>query len=121
MGWEPLRVDSGGEAGETFEQGVGRGVEVLVRDAVDASAADGCEMLPVPLSDYSFERDAVSGSAPGEDEDVRVGFGDSFWGCLGSRLTEKAASGGFDQLGYPVLGVDEGLAPLFAVDERGVG
>ena len=31
------------------------------------------------------------------------------------------ASGGFDQLGYPVLGVDEGLAPLFAVDDGGAG
>ena len=27
------------------------------------------------------------------------------------------ASGGVDEFGYPVLGVDEGLAPLFAVDD----
>ena len=34
---------------------------------------------------------------------------------------EEAAAGGFDQLGDPVLGVDEGLAPLFAVDQGRVG
>jgi hypothetical protein len=31
------------------------------------------------------------------------------------------ASGGFYQLGYPGLGVDEGVAPLFAVDDWGLG
>ena len=31
------------------------------------------------------------------------------------------ASGGFYQLGYPGLGVNDGFAPLFAVDDRGLG
>ena len=60
--------------------------------------------------------DAVSGAAPGEDEDVGVGFGDSFWRGVGSGYADEGSAGSGDELGNPGLGVDEGLAPLFAVD-----
>jgi hypothetical protein len=40
---------------------------------------------------------------------------------VGAGSAEVLASGDFDQFGDPGLGVDEGLAPLFAVDERGFG
>ena len=35
---------------------------------------------------------------------------------MGARGSEEAAASGIDEFGYPVLRVDEGLAPLFAVD-----
>ena len=114
-------MDSGGYAGEAFEEGGAGGVEELVGDAEDAAVADGAEVVPVALFDDAVEGDAVPCSAPGEEEDVGVGGGDGFGGGVGSGLAEVAASGGFDQFGYPVLGVDEGLAPLFAVDCRAVG
>ena len=36
---------------------------------------------------------------------------------VGAGFAQEDASGGCDQFGYPVLGVDQGLAPLFGVDE----
>ncbi len=116
-GGEEVGVDGGGEVGEAVcECGDGRGVEVLVGDAVDAVIADGAEMMPVALGDDAVEGDAVSGAAPGEEEDVGVGCGDGFGGGLGAGCADECASGCGDELGDPGLGVDEGLAPLFAVD-----
>ena len=73
--------------------------------------------MPVALGDDAFEGDAIPCSAPGEEEDVGVGGGDGFGGGVGAGCAEISASGGFDQLGDPGLGVDEGFAPLFAVDD----
>ncbi len=100
---------------------MGRGVEELVRDAEDAAFVHGLQVLPVALSDDAFERDAIPCTTPGEEEDVGVGGRDFFGGGVGAGSAEITAAGGFDQLGNPGLGVDEGLAPLFAVDERSVG
>jgi hypothetical protein len=100
---------------------VGGGVEELVGDAEDATFLHSFQVMPVALLDDSLEGDAVPCPAPGEEEDVGVGFGDDFCGGVSARFTEIFASGGFYQFSYPGLGVDEGLAPLFAVDDRGVG
>jgi hypothetical protein len=75
---------------------VGRGVEVLVGDAEDASGADGSKVVPVALLDDAFEGDAIPCPAPGEEEDVGVGGGDFFGGGVGAGSAEIAASGGFD-------------------------
>lgn len=68
------------------------------------------------LVDDAFEGDAGSGSAPGGEDDIGVGGGDGF-GCGGaSGRAEEFSAGCFYQLGDPMLGVDERLAPFFAVD-----
>ncbi len=104
------------DTGEAFEDSGGWGVEVLVGDAVDAAVTDGAEMVPVTLRDDSLERDAIPCPAPGKEEDIGlVGFGESgdvLRVGVGTWFAEEeVCAGGFDQLGYPVLGVDEGLAP----------
>ncbi len=100
---------------------MGRGVEELVGDAEDAALTNSLEVMPVALSDDAFERDAVPCSAPGEEEDVGIGGRDLSWSCVGTGCAEVLASGGFDEFGNPRLGVDERLAPLFAVDDGRVG
>jgi hypothetical protein len=86
----------GGYVGKAFEERGAGGVEELVGDAEDPALADGAEVLPVALGYDSFEGDAVSGSAPGEEEDVGVGRGYGFGGGVGAGLAEVVASGGFD-------------------------
>src|SRR5258708_4107663 len=104
-------MKGGGEAGEAFEEGGRGGVEELVGDAEDAVVADGGEMMPVALGDDAFEGDAVPCSAPGEEEDFGLGSlrqgGDGVSGGVGSGFAEEGAACGLDQLGDPVLGVDE--------------
>ena len=107
----------GGDAGEAFEQGGRGGVEVLVGDAVDAGVADGAEVVPVALGDDAGERDAVAGSAPGEEENVWIGGGYFFGRGVRAGHAEEGGAGGFDQFGDPVLGMDERFSPLFAVDD----
>ena len=107
----------GGDAGEAFEQG-GRGrVEVLVGDAVDAGVADGPELLPVALGDDFGQGNAIACSAPGEEENVWIGGGYFFGRGVRAGRAEECGSGGFDQFGDPVLGMDERFSPLFAVDD----
>jgi len=67
MSWVKVGVGGGSDAGQTFEQCVGRGVEELVRDAEDAMIADCFERLPVALLDDAFEGDAIPCSAPTEE------------------------------------------------------
>ena len=67
MGWVGLRVSGGGYAGETFEEGLSGGDEVLVGDAIDPTLADGFEVMPVALGDDAFEGDTVPCSAPTEE------------------------------------------------------
>ena len=111
----------GGDAAQPLQERMSGGVEELVGNAEDAAIADGAQVAPVALGDNAFERDAVPCSAPGEEEDVGVGGGYFFGGGVGSRRAEVEASGGFDEFGDPGLGVDERLAPFFAVDDRGFG
>jgi hypothetical protein len=111
----------GGYAGEAFEEARARSVEELVGDAEDAAFADGAEMVPVALRYDFFERDAVSGSAPGKEENVGVGFGYGLWSGVGAGFAEVLATGNFDQIRDPGLRVDEGLAPFFAIDDGGLG
>ena len=73
--------------------------------------------MPLALVDDAFQGDTVSSSAPGEEEDVGVGGGNGFGCGVGAGYAEETASGGFNEFGDPMLGVNEGLAPLFAVDE----
>ena len=118
--WVDVGVGGGCNAGQAFEKSWGRSVEVLVGDAKDASLADGLEMVPISLSDDAVEGDAIPCTAPGKEENVGIGRGYLFRRGVGAGDAEVAATGGFDQLGDPVLGVDERLAPLFAVDDWSV-
>ena len=77
--------------------------------------------MPVALFDDSGEGDAVPCSAPGEEKNVGISVGDGFWCGVGSGLAEVVTAGSFYQFGHPTLGVDERLAPFFAVDCRTVG
>ena len=79
-----------GDGGEAFEEGGGGGVEELVRDAVDPAVADGAEVVPVALGDDAVEGDTVPCSAPGEEEDVRVGGGYGVGGGVGAGFAEEA-------------------------------
>lgn len=112
-----MRVYCGGQTGQAFKESGSRGVEVLVGDAEDTALLDGCEVLPVALSNDLLQRDAGACTTPREEEDVGIGGGDLFSGGVVAGGAEEGGSGSFDELGHPVLGVDEGLAPLFAVDE----
>ena len=78
VGWVEFGMGGCGYAGEAFEERGGGGVEVLVGDAIDLAVLDGLEVVPVALGDDTVEGDAVPCSAPGEEEDVRVGSGDGF-------------------------------------------
>ena len=113
-------VGGGGDAGQAFEKSWGGSVQVLVGDTEDASLADGLEMAPISLSDDTVEGDAIPCTAPGKKENVGIGGGYFFWRGVGAGDAEVTATGDFDQLGDPVLGVDERLAPLFAVDSWSV-
>ena len=113
-------MEARGDASQPFEERVCGSVEELVGDAEDSAFLHGFQVMPVALGDDAIEGDAVPCSAPGEEEDVGVGVGYDFRGGMSAGFTEVFASGGFDQFGYPGLGVDEGLAPLFAVDDWGV-
>lgn len=75
-----MRVGGSGYAGEALEEGLGRGVEVLVGDAEDPGGTDGLEVMPVALVNDALEGDAIPCSAPAEEEDVGVRFGDGFRG-----------------------------------------
>jgi hypothetical protein len=59
-------VGCGGYAGQAFEEGLGRGVEVLVGDAEDSALAHGFEGVPVALLDDALEGDAIPCSTPTE-------------------------------------------------------
>jgi hypothetical protein len=118
--WVEVGVGGGCDAGQAFEKSWGGSVEVLIGDAEDASLTDGLEMVPISLSYDAVEGDAISCTAPGEEENVGIGGGNFFWRGVGAGDAEVTATGDFDQLGDPVLGVDERLAPLFAVDSWSV-
>ena len=75
-----IGMDCGGYAGEAFEQARAGGVEELIGNAEDSAFADSAEMVPVALGYDLFEGNAVSGSAPGEEEDIGIGCGDGV-GC----------------------------------------
>jgi hypothetical protein len=109
-------MDGRGQVGKAFEQRVGRSVEVLVGDTEDLTIADGAEILPAALLDDTGQGNAVTCAAPGEDKDVWVGCSDGFCCSVSSRSTDERAPGCRDEFGDPGLGLDEGLAPLFAID-----
>ena len=111
----------GGYAGKAFDQGGSWGVEELVGDAEDAALADGAEMMPVALRYDSFQWDTIACSAPCEEKDVRIGVGYGFGSGMGAGLAEESTAGNVYQFGDPLLGVDEGFAPLFAVDDGCLG
>jgi hypothetical protein len=119
MRGEVAGMESGGDRGEAVVQVEGGGVEELVGDAEDAAGLDGAEMMPVALLDEAGEGDAIAGAAPGKEEDVGVGGGDGFGGGAVARFADELSVGGGDEFGDPGLGVDEGFAPLFAVDGLG--
>ena len=114
-----IRVQGSRKRAKPFHQRMGRGVEELIRDAEDLAAAHRAEVVPVALLDDTGERNAVSGAAPGEDQDVGIGGGDFFGGGVEARLAKVLTASGGNQLGDPVLGADQGLAPFLAID-RGV-
>jgi len=116
MSGEERRVQGSGDRGQAFKQVEGWGVEELIRDAEDAAVADGTEMLPVALCDDAVKRDTVSGAAPCEEKDVRVKGGDGLWRSVDAGSADETAVGGGDELSDPGLGMDERLAPFFAVD-----
>ena len=80
-------MDGSGDAGEAFEESMGRGVEELIGNAKDFALADSFEGVPVALFDDAFERDAIPCSAPTEEKDVGVGFGDGFGGGVGAGFS----------------------------------
>ena len=96
VGGVEVGVGGGGDAGEALEEGLGRGVEVLVGDAEDSAGTDGFEVVPVALVDDALEGDTVPCSTPAEEEDVGIGFGDGFGGGVRTGCAEVFASGGFD-------------------------
>jgi len=119
--WVEGRVGCSGDAGQALKKGVSGSVEELIWDAEDSTLPHGFEGVPVALLDHALKGNAIPCSAPGEEKNIRIGSGDCFCGGVSSWDTQILASGGFDKFGDPGLGVDERFAPLFAVDDRGVG
>jgi hypothetical protein len=116
VGWVEVGVGGCRDAGEALEEGMGGGVEELVGDAEDPMIADRLERLPVALLNDAVEGDAIPRSAPAEEQDVGI-FGGDVFGCgVGTWCAKVVPAGCFDEFGDPRLGVDEGFAPLFAVD-----
>lgn len=107
------RVSNTGEALDQVEGGC---VEELVGNAEDAACAHGAQVLPVALYDHAVKGDAISGSAPGEEDNIRIGQGDCIGSGLRARLADKASVGCCDQFGDPGLRGNERLPPLFAVN-----
>src|SRR2546423_14237075 len=91
-----------------------RRVEVLVRNAIDTSIARTPSSMPVAVLYNFLQGHAVSRSAPGSDEDLRIHAGDLLGGNLLSRHSEKFATCGLNQLRNPGLGGYQRPAPLFA-------
>ena len=78
-------------------------------------------MMPVTLRYGPFQWDTIASSAPCEEKDVRIGVGYGFGSGMGAGFAKESTTGDIYQFGDPLLGVDEGLAPLFAVDDGGLG
>jgi hypothetical protein len=79
-------VSGGGDAGEALHERVGRGVEELVGDAIDAASLHGFQVMPVALLDDAFKGNAIPCSAPTEEEDVGVGGSYGFCAGVGAGL-----------------------------------
>ena len=114
-------MDCGGYAREAFDQAGAGSVEEFIRDAENTAFANSAEGAPVSFGDDLFEGDAITGSAPREEKDIGICFGYGFGTGVGSGLAEESTTGDIYQFGDPLLGVDEGLAPFFAVDDRSMG
>jgi len=114
-------VDGGGDRGLTFEQGRGGSIQVFIGNAVDAGVTDGAKTLPISLSDDAVERNAVAGAAPSEEQNVGIGCSHYFGRGVRAGCAQESAAGGFNQLSYPVLRVDQRLAPFFAINQRTLG
>ena len=127
IGWEEFGVSCGCDAAKALQDRWGGGVEVFVGNTEDSAIADGAEVVPVALCDDTLEGNAIPCPAPGKEENVGLfGLGergDVLGGGVGAGGAEELAACCVDEFGYPVLRVDEGLAPLFAVDDwaRGGG
>src|SRR4051794_40115850 len=113
---EELRMDRVCQRMQAMDKGGCGCIEEFVSEAVNAAAVSGGGVLPMAVADDLLEGDAVSGTAPGGDDDLGVFFGDLFGCGLLAWGTEEGASGGFDEFDDPELRVDEGLAPFFAVN-----
>src|ERR1700761_1312292 len=117
-GTKYVRMDGLGEGLKSVQEIGRRGVEQFVGDAVDAAAADGAELLPAALRDDLFEGHAISGAAPGGEKYLGIGLSDDLGLGMRAGLSQEDATRGLDQLLNPELRMNEGLAPLFAIDER---
>ena len=121
MRWVKVGVEARGDASQPFEERVCGSVEELVGDAEDPMSADGFERLPVASLDDPFQWNAIPCPAPTEDQDVRIFGSDVFWRGVGAWCAKVAPASCFDEFGDPGLRVNEGFAPLFAVNDWGFG
>jgi hypothetical protein len=96
VGWVKRRMRCGGDTGESFEERWRGRVEVFIGNAMDAAVADRTEIVPAALSDDAVERDATSGAAPGEEQNVGVSGGDLVGVGMRAGLAEEAGACGFD-------------------------
>src|SRR5437588_1613690 len=99
---------------QTAQQRWSRRVEVLIRNAIDTGIARTSSSMPVAVLYNFLQGHAVTRSAPGSDEDLRIHAGDFVGRNLLSRRSEKFATCGLNQLRNPGLGGNQRLAPLFA-------
>src|SRR6476646_8226332 len=108
----------GGETVQAAEKRGGRRVEIFVANAVDAAASYGRYVFPVAAAGDLFQRNAVAGSAPGGNDDIRIGRSDLLERNLRAGSSNEFTSSGFDQLFDPELRGNQRLAPFFAESSR---
>ena len=86
----------GRETGQTLEDRMGGGVEKLVRDTIDATGFDRAQGLPSALLDDAIQGDAITGAAPGKDQNVWVTGCNGLCGCGFAGVSDEFAACGFD-------------------------
>ena len=73
-------------------------------------------LLPSAIANDLLQRDAISGTAPRGDDDVRISGTDGVSSGVLAGFADEIASGGFDEFCDPELRVNDGLSPFFAED-----
>ncbi len=113
-----VRVNGLREGVEAADESRSRSIQQLIGNAVNPAVSYRAQVLPAPLFDDALQGHTIAGSAPcGYDH---VGIGGSHRLGLGRRprFADEFAARSLDELHDPELRVDQGLAPLLAIDPR---
>jgi hypothetical protein len=111
-------MDGRGQRMQTLNQGWRGGVQKFVSNAVHAVLFRGLHVFPATIADDFLQGNPVAGAAPRGNDHIRILEENSLSGCLFPRRAYELSARSGDQLGYPRLRGDQGLAPFFAEHTR---